>query len=128
MLLIIIFLFKLIQKLQILLLQISNIIEESDIINENITNIVNQNVEIPLDLDVNTLNLGTDSREKISMTTNVQIEGTTIIANENDFNDLNSISQYGIVTDKPVYIDNNITLEDKVLEVRDDNLFLMVVE
>ena len=102
---------------------ISNIIEESDIINENITNIVNQNVEIPLDLDVNTLNLGTDSRGKISMTTNVQVEGTTIIADENKFNDLNSISQYGIVTDKPVYIDNSITLEDKVLEVRDDNLF-----
>ena len=57
------------------------------------------------------------------MTTNVQAEGTTIIADENKFNDLNSRSQYGIVTDKPVYIDNSITLEDKVLEVRDDNLF-----
>lgn len=102
---------------------ISNIIEESDIINENITNIVNQNVEIPLDLDVNTLNLGTDSRGKISMTTNVHVEGTTIIANENKFNDLTNISQYGLVTDKPVYIDNNITLEDKVIEVKDDNLF-----
>lgn len=102
---------------------ISNIIEESDIINENITNIVNQNVEIPLDLDVNTLNLGTDSRGKISMTTNVQVEGTTIIADENKFNDLTNISQYGLVTDKPVYIDNNIILEDKVIEVKDDNLF-----
>lgn len=102
---------------------ISNIIEESDIINENITNIVNQNVEIPLDLDVNTLNLGTDSRGKISMTANVQIEGTTIIADENKFNDLTNISQYGLVTDKPIYIDNNITLEDKVIEVKDDNLF-----
>lgn len=100
-----------------------NIIEESDVINENITNIVNQNIDIPLDLDVNTLNLGTDSRGKISMTTNVQIEGNTIIADENKFNDLNNISQYGLVTDKPVYIDNTITLEDKVLEVKDDNLF-----
>ena len=102
---------------------ISNIIEDSDIINENITNIVNQNIKIPLDLDVNTLNLGTDSREKISIKTNVHVEGTTIIADENKFNDLNNISQYGLVTDKPVYIDNNITLDDKIIEVKDDNLF-----
>ena len=57
------------------------------------------------------------------MTANVQVEGTTIIADENKFNDLTNISQYGLVTDKPVYIDNNITLEDKVIEVKDDNLF-----
>lgn len=102
---------------------ISNIIEESDIINENITNIVNQNIDIPLDLDVNTLNLGTDERGKISITTNVHIEGNTIIADENKFNNLNNISQYGLVTDKPVYIDNSITLDDKVIEVKDSNLF-----
>ena len=28
-----------------------------------------------------------------------------------------------LVTDKPVYIDNTITIDDKVLEVKDDNLF-----
>jgi len=102
---------------------ISNIIEESDIINENITNIVNQNIDIPCDLNVNTLSLCTDERGKISMTTNVHVEGNTIIADGDKFNDLTNISQYGMVTDKPVYIDNNITIDDKILEVKDDNLF-----
>jgi hypothetical protein len=102
---------------------ISNIIEESDIINENITNIVNQNVEIPCDLTVNTLSLCDEGRGKISINTGVHIEGNTIIADGNKFNNLNDISQYGLVTDKPVYIDNTITLDDKILEVKDDNLF-----
>lgn len=102
---------------------ISNIIEESDIINENITNIINDTVTIPCDLNVDTLNLCDEERGKISMTSNVHIEGNTIIADSDKFTNLNEISQYGLVTDKPVYIDNNITLDDKILEVKDDNLF-----
>lgn len=102
---------------------ISNIIEESDIINENITNIVNNNIDIPLDLDVNTLNLGTTSRGKISMTADTHIEGNTIIADSDKFNDITNLEEFGVITDKPIYVDNSITLQDKVIEVKDNNLF-----
>jgi len=102
---------------------IVNIIEESDVITENITNIVSQNIDIPLDLDVNTLNLGTDSREKISMTTNTHIEGNTIIADSSKFSDLTNLTNYGLVTDKQMFVDNSIILKNKELNVRDDNLF-----
>ena len=102
---------------------VTNIIEESDIINENITNIVNQNIDIPLDLDVNTLNLGTDSRGKISITNNTHIEGINIIANSNEFNNISTFINYGLVTNKPFYIDNGIFFKDKELKVVNDNLF-----
>ena len=41
-----------------------------------------------------------DARGKISILANLQIEGTTIIADGDKFNNLSEISQYGLVTDK----------------------------
>ena len=59
---------------------LTTIIEESDVINENITNIVNQNLEVPPDLSIDTITIngGTISDSSGTITLN---DNTTIIGN-----------------------------------------------
>jgi hypothetical protein len=101
---------------------ITNIINNTDIVNE-ITNVVNNNIDIPPDLLINTLDLYSSERERISILADTHLEDNVIIANNGQFSDLTSYSTYGLITDKVIYVDNKIVLQDKELEVRGDELY-----
>ena len=102
---------------------IVNVFEEIIINNQNITNIINNNIEIPHDLEINSLTLFSTNLDRISIKSNTQIEDNLIIANENFFPDLTIYNNYGIITDKPFYIDNKITISNIDLEVINNELF-----
>jgi hypothetical protein len=106
---------------------VNNIINETDIVNnlientEIVNNIVNK-VDIPPDILINTIDLLSNTTDRIIIKENTQINGN-LVFNNTSFNDLDSFTGYSILSDYPIYINNYINLNGYNLSVSGGDFF-----
>lgn len=107
---------------------ISNIIQNTDIVNNissDITNNIINNIDIPPDININSISLYTTTNDRFIINDNTFVDGNLIISVDSspNFNDLSIYTNYGLITDKKIYLKNELILNDNILKVIDNNLY-----
>ena len=98
---------------------ITNEIINNDTIINNITNIL----EIPPDIEINSIALLSEDLDRIAILDTTHFYNQLIIGDEGSFTTLTSFADYGIITDKNIYVDGKITIKDYDLDVINGELY-----
>ena len=92
---------------------------------ENITNITNNiEFEVPKNLSILSISLSsdeTDTQDRIFMNNDYHFTSSIIVSNQNNYSNLNIFNAYSFVTNKKIFVDNDIILKNKIITVKNDN-------
>ena len=92
---------------------------------ENITNITNEiEFDIPKHLNLLSISLSTDetdNQDRIFMNDNFHFTSSIFVSNQNNYPNINNFNVYSFITNKKLFIDNDIILKNKVITVKNDN-------
>ena len=97
-------------------------IENTIVNNENITNII-QEISIPPDLLINSIGLLSTETDRVRMIDNTHFNQQLIVGNVGSFPSLTNYINYKMLIDGSIYLTNKITIKDKDLEVKGNELF-----
>jgi hypothetical protein len=82
----------------------------------------NITIDIPKNLEVLSLSLFNDgTQDRVFMNNNYHFTSTIFMGNNTEFSNINNFSQYSFVSNRKIYINNDIDIKNNVISVNNDN-------